>query len=126
MWVRVSHVDYVSITVTPPYLDVAAAPPGSGTAVFTVQAAGQTRRHSQSVTVYAARRVSVTAPALPYGVRGTARIAVQDARVLNQWQAAAIRRTRHPAMPYGRHGHVGDGRIGVHRGRRGRVGPFTS
>jgi hypothetical protein len=61
---------------------------GVGAAVLTVQAAGQTRQHSQSVTVYAARRVSVTAPALPYGSQGTARITVQDAKVLNQWQAA--------------------------------------
>ena len=62
---------------------------GPGTTVLTVQAAGQTRHRSQPVTVYAARRISVTAPALPYGTRGTARITVQDAKLLNKWRAAA-------------------------------------
>lgn len=61
---------------------------GTGSAVLTLQAAGHTRQHKQAVTVYAARRVAVTAPAVSYGSRGTARITVQDAKVLNQWQAA--------------------------------------
>jgi hypothetical protein len=61
---------------------------GTGSATLVVLADGRYRQYSQPVTVYAARRVSVTAPALPYGTVGTARITVQDAKVLNQWQPA--------------------------------------
>jgi hypothetical protein len=43
----------------------------------------------QAVTVRAARRATVSAPAVKYGTRGTARITVQDSRSLNVWSAAA-------------------------------------
>ncbi|MEU4396742.1 hypothetical protein [Kribbella sp. NPDC023855] len=41
-----------------------------------------------SASVYAARRAAVSAPTLPYGARGKAKVVVQDAHRLNTWSAA--------------------------------------
>ncbi|WP_344209862.1 hypothetical protein [Kribbella sancticallisti] len=46
------------------------------------------RSYGRPVTVYAARRASVSAPAVPYGGRGTAKVVVQDARKANVWTAS--------------------------------------
>ncbi|MFC0626445.1 hypothetical protein [Kribbella deserti] len=42
----------------------------------------------QPATVYAARRATVTAPAVRYGQRGTAKVVVQDNHKLGVWSAA--------------------------------------
>ncbi|GAA1529294.1 hypothetical protein [Kribbella lupini] len=43
---------------------------------------------SQPVQVYAARRAVVSAPATPYGARGTAKVTVQDNHTTGAWTAA--------------------------------------
>ncbi|MGC4942509.1 hypothetical protein [Kribbella sp. DT2] len=43
---------------------------------------------SQPVQVYAARRAVVTAPAVAYGARGTAKVTVQDNHTTGAWSAA--------------------------------------
>lgn len=48
---------------------------------------GNARNVSVPATVYAARRATVSAPALPYGAHGTAKVVVQDQRSLNVWTA---------------------------------------
>jgi hypothetical protein len=49
---------------------------------------GHARNISVPATVYAARRATVSAPAVPYGARSTAKVVVQDSRSLNVWSAA--------------------------------------
>lgn len=49
---------------------------------------GHARNVGVPATVYAARRATVSAPAVPYGVTGTAKVVVQDSRSLNLWSAA--------------------------------------
>ncbi|TDW61139.1 hypothetical protein [Kribbella pratensis] len=49
---------------------------------------GNARFVSVPATVYAARRATVSAPAVPHGGRGTAKVVVQDQRSLNVWTAA--------------------------------------
>jgi hypothetical protein len=54
-----------------------------------LRAGGYSKNIPQTATVYAARRAAVTAPAVKYGSRGTAKVTVQDSRSLNTWSAAA-------------------------------------
>ncbi|TCC43358.1 hypothetical protein [Kribbella sindirgiensis] len=49
---------------------------------------GYARNVAVPATVYAARRATVSAPAVPYGGTGTAKVVVQDMRSLNVWSAA--------------------------------------
>lgn len=56
---------------------------------FSLESAGGYRKLiTQQTTVYAARRATVTAPAVRYGQRGTAKVTVQDNRTLGTWSAA--------------------------------------
>jgi len=72
----------VSPTVTPQYA-------GPNAFLFSLRDnTGNSGDFSFETDVYAARRAAVSAPAVPFGGRGTAKVVVQDSRQLNKWTAA--------------------------------------
>ncbi|WP_145807207.1 hypothetical protein [Kribbella amoyensis] len=53
-----------------------------------LNADGYSKLFERPVTVHAARRATTTAPAVPYGQRGTAKVTVQDSHRIGAWTAA--------------------------------------
>ncbi|HZX07042.1 hypothetical protein [Kribbella sp.] len=69
----------------------AVTPRSAGANTFTFYlhtSEGYARKVTVPATVYAARRATITAPAVPYGGKGTAKVVVQDMRSLNVWSGA--------------------------------------
>ncbi|WP_427888156.1 hypothetical protein ACQHIV_33775 [Kribbella sp. GL6] len=68
----------------------AVSPRNAGTATFglNLAARGYYKGFTFPVPVYAERRATVSAPAVPYGGHGTAKVVVQDLRTYGTWSAA--------------------------------------
>ncbi|HEY3507517.1 hypothetical protein [Kribbella sp. NPDC051137] len=85
--------DWCSTVHVLPNLRTSAAvtPRSAGANTFTFYlhtSDGYVRNIPVPATVYAARRATVSAPAVPYGGRSAAKVVVQDMRSLNTWSAA--------------------------------------
>ncbi|TDO44081.1 hypothetical protein EV643_117104 [Kribbella sp. VKM Ac-2527] len=62
---------------------------GPGSISFSLETDGSHRKLiAQPVTLLAARRATISAPAVNYGQRGTAKVTVQDTHRLGTWSAA--------------------------------------